>query len=125
MKSYSVMIGSRNSRGSFTRHDEKLLQEITARHFPDGFSILDASGGWYDPARKLFKREQARQILVCTAHRKKLPAWCRELGKALRQKEVLVIEVGAARRYRIRGFENRERTLAANFPAPAVRAIIE
>ena len=102
MKSYSLMIGARNGRGFFARRDEKLLQGITARHFPEGFTILDAKGGWYGPAASSFKREDARQILVCTAQAGKIPAWCRELGKAMKQKEVLVVEVGAARRFQIR-----------------------
>jgi hypothetical protein len=102
MKSYSLMIGARNVRGTFARRDERILQGITARHFPEGFAILDAKGGWYDPAERSFKREDARQILVCTAQSVRIPAWCRELGKALKQKEVLIVEVGAARRFRIK-----------------------
>lgn len=101
MKSYSLLIGARNNRGRFQRKDEMLLEKITARHFPGGFTILDASGAWYDAARKIFRREQARQILICTSSPRKLAPWCRELGEALGQRELLVIEAGTVRRFRI------------------------
>ncbi|HEX2855374.1 MAG TPA: DUF3574 domain-containing protein [Opitutaceae bacterium] len=101
MKSYSLLIGARNKRGRFRRKDEKLLEKITARHFPAGFTILDASGAWYDATRTTFRKEEARQVLICTSSQGKLRAWSRELGEALRQKEVLVIEMGTVRRFRL------------------------
>ena len=102
MKSYSVLIGSRNASGHFARDDEKLIQEITARHFPEGFTILVADGGWYDASAKVFRREAAREILVCTQHGRRTGAWCRELAQALGQKEILLIESGTAKRFRLR-----------------------
>lgn len=106
MKSYSLLIGARNDQGRFRRKDEMLLEKITARHFPGGFTILGASGAWYDAVLKTFRREQARQVLICTSVPGKLAAWCRELGKALRQKELLVIEGGAVRRFRLESPRN-------------------
>lgn len=78
-----------------------LLEKITAKHFPAGCTVLDATGRWYDPAHQIFQREQARQVLICTSSPRKLRAWCRELGEALRQKEIIVIEVGPVKRVRI------------------------
>jgi hypothetical protein len=101
MKSYSLLIGSNNARGRFLRRDEKLLQDITARHFPQGFTILNAKGSWYDATSKSFRREDAREVLVCTRRPQDLRRWCRELGRALRQKELLLVETGTARRIRL------------------------
>jgi hypothetical protein len=101
MKSYSLTLGVRDGSGSRWRsRDEQAVQEITKNHFPDGFTILEANGGWYDPARNRFITESSRQVFVCTADRKKLRPWCRDLAAALRQKELLLIEVGPARMFR-------------------------
>jgi hypothetical protein len=102
MKSYSLLIGSNNARGRFFNRDEKLLQQITARYFPEGFTILVANGSWYDSGTGSFHKEEARQVLICTRRARKLHAWCVELGRALRQKELLLIEVGSAHRFRLR-----------------------
>jgi hypothetical protein len=106
MKSYSLLIGARNDRRRFPRKDEMILEKITARHFPEGFTILDASGAWYDAVRTTFRKEQARQVLICTSAPRKLDAWCRELGEALGQNELLVIEMGPVRRFRIASQES-------------------
>lgn len=100
MKTYSLLVGSNNARGSFGRRDEKILQDITARHFKKGCTILAADGSWYDADAKVYRREEARQILVCTNEPRRLRPWCVELGKALRQKELLLIEIGPVRRFR-------------------------
>jgi hypothetical protein len=103
MKCFSVILGARNTAAAgrrFARKDELLIREITARHFPDGFTILNADGGWFDPQRKAFLEEEARQILICTADRRALQNWCAALAAALRQKELLVVELGAARTFR-------------------------
>jgi hypothetical protein len=57
---------------------------------------LNADGGWFDPVKKRFIKEQSRQILVCTSQPGKLAAWCDELCTALKQEELLVIELGRA-----------------------------
>lgn len=79
-----------------------MIREITFRHFPDGFTVLNADGGWFDPKRGRFIEEDSRQILVCPTGRGQLRAWCNELATALKQKELLVIEVGRAISYRPR-----------------------
>jgi len=94
MKAYSVLIGAPNDTRRFSPTAERRLQQITARHFPGGFTILDAKGAWYDPARRAFRREQARQIVVTTAQLRRLRPWCLELGAALNQKEILLLEAG-------------------------------
>jgi hypothetical protein len=103
MKSFSVILGARNTAAAgrrFTRKDDQLIRTLTAEHFPDGFTILNADGGWYDPKRKVFVEEQARQILICTEDRGALRAWCGALARVLRQKELLVVELGPARTFR-------------------------
>ena len=77
-----------------------MIRELTAHHFPDGFTILNAEGGWYDTERRIFVEEAARQILICTADLRELKAWCAALAGALRQKELLVVELGVARTFR-------------------------
>jgi hypothetical protein len=72
------------------------LRAITQRHFPEGFTILHADGGWFDPAAGRFVAEESRQILVCAPHRRRLRPWCDELARALKQKELLVVELGPA-----------------------------
>lgn len=103
MNCYSLILGARNTPAAgrrFSAEDDTLLRELTARWFPDGFTILNAEGGWYDPERKRFVEEEARQVLICTADRKALEAWCAALAGALRQKELLVVELGEARAFR-------------------------
>ncbi|HEX2860949.1 MAG TPA: hypothetical protein VHN79_04890 [Lacunisphaera sp.] len=101
MKCYSVVIGARNSRRRWTRRDERTAQEITLRHFPAGCSFLKVNGAWYDPEAGSFRREEAREIVVTTRSAAKLNAWCQELGRALGQRELLVLAKGTARRLRV------------------------
>lgn len=93
------MIGSRSlakpSR-SFTAADDRILQKITTRHFPSGYTIVHAAGGWFDADRRKFVREESRQVLICAASLAAVRRWAQHLGAALRQKELLVIELGRA-----------------------------
>lgn len=101
MKCFSLMLGARHTgaRGSrFKAADDKVIREITRRHFPTGFTILEAHGGWFNPESGRFVAEESRQLLVC-APAPRLAAWCRELAAALHQKEVLVVELGRAHRF--------------------------
>lgn len=113
---YSLILGARNApaRGRrFSRADERLVRDITARHFPDGFTILNAGGGWFDPERRKFVTEESRQILVCPTRRRQLRGWCEELAVALRQKELLVMKVGEAVVFERRSARVRSRPGAA------------
>lgn len=104
MKCFSLILGARNTPAAgrhFARVDEERIREITFRHFAEGFTILNAHGGWFDPQRKAFVEEDSRQILVCTARRAALRPWCDELARALGQKELLVVELGLARTHAV------------------------
>jgi hypothetical protein len=99
MPCYSLMLGARRTRGAgrrFKSADDARLRAITQRHFPEGFTIVHADGGWFDPAVGRFVAEESRQVLICTSHRRKLKPWCAELADALKQKELLVVELGRA-----------------------------
>lgn len=112
MKCFSLILGARHLASAgprFRAADEAHIRRITRRHFPDGFTILEASGGWYDPAQKRFVAEESRQILVCTIDRRRLTPWCEELARALGQQELLVVELGAAIRFRLRQKRRRGR----------------
>ena len=103
MKCFSVILGARNTPSAgrrFTQKDDAAIRALTASHFPLGFTILNADGGWFDPHRAEFIEEESRQILVCTSDRRVLKNWCAALAEALRQKELLVVELGAARTFR-------------------------
>jgi hypothetical protein len=103
MKCYSLIVGARNRGGAqWGRRDEHAIRRITQAHFPDGFTILRAAGGWFDPARGRFFQEPSRQILVCTTEARRLKPWCRELAAALQQRELLVVELGPARAFHFR-----------------------
>jgi hypothetical protein len=97
---WSILIGARRlgSRRTFTRADEKRLQAITADHFADGYTILEARGGWFDPSSRKFVREASRQILVTSNSPRAVRAWAKALGAALHQKELLIVKVGSVRR---------------------------
>lgn len=82
------------ARRTFSARDERIIQEITTRHFPGGYAILSASGGWFDPARRRFIREDSRQVLICGAPLAAVRRWARELGAALGQKELLLVAHG-------------------------------
>jgi hypothetical protein len=104
MKCFSLTLGSRNARKAgrrFSAADDRLVRTVTEAHFPDGFTIVEADGGWFDPKRRKFVKEESRQILVCAPSAARLRPWCRELGRALGQKALLVVEVGPAVTYRI------------------------
>ena len=97
---YSLLLGARNTGSRthrFSASDERRIREITFRHFPEGFTVLNADGGWFDPTRRRFVREESRQILICTDERRRLASWCAELRVALRQDELLVIDAGVVR----------------------------
>jgi hypothetical protein len=99
LKCYSLLLGARNTAGAgrrFRKTDDARIHAITFRHFPDGFTVLNADGGWFDPARKHFVAEESRQIVVCATSRAALRRWCAELASALQQKELLVVELGPA-----------------------------
>ncbi len=105
MTCYSLLLGARSTPAGgarFSARDEKNLRAITARHFPEGFTVLNAQGAWFDPQAREFVEEEARQIIVCTNRRGRLRAWCDELARALEQKELLVTEVGPAATFRVR-----------------------
>ncbi len=105
MHCFSLILGARNTPGAgrrFSKADDEMIRELTARHFPDGFTILNADGGWFDPQQRVFVEEAARQVLICTSDRRTLRAWCAALAGALRQKELLVVELGVARTFRYR-----------------------
>jgi Protein of unknown function (DUF3574). len=105
MNCYSLLLGARNTPTAgkrFLKKDDARVRAITARHFPEGFTILSAKGGWQDQERGAFIEEDSRQILITTRNRAKLRAWCQELGAALQQKELLVVEIGPASTFRIK-----------------------
>jgi hypothetical protein len=105
MHCFSLILGARNTPAAgrrFSKADDDMIRGLTARHFPDGFTILNADGGWFDPERRMFVEEAARQILICTADRRALGAWCSALAGALHQKELLVVRLGVARTFRYR-----------------------
>jgi hypothetical protein len=115
MKCYSLLLGARNTPAHgkrFTRADDAQIRAITFRHFPDGFTVLNADGGWFDPAERRFVKEESRQILICTEKHAQLRRWCSELADALQQDELLVVEVGAAVTFRVAGSRAR-RALAS------------
>lgn len=103
MKCFSLILGARNTPAAGSRflgEDDALLRDLTARYFTKGFTILNAEGGWFDADKKCFVEEEARQVLVCTDNPETLSAWCAALAEALRQKELLVVELGEARTFR-------------------------
>lgn len=107
LRCYSLLLGARNTPSAgrrFRAKDEEEIRRITFRHFPAGFTILNADGGWYDPQRG-FVAEDSRQILVCAPSLAATRAWTRELAAALAQKALLLVELGRAH--------------ALEFPAPS------
>lgn len=91
------MLGARHTPSGgdrFSRAEDEQIRKITFRHFPSGFTVLHADGGWYDPEAQAFVREESRQILVTAAGPAVIRRWCDELGHTLQQQELLVIEVG-------------------------------
>lgn len=102
MKCYSLSIGSETTGGRrrFTRAADRLVQAITQQHFPDGFTIVEAAGGWFDPQRGRFLREESRQVIVSADRVTRLHPWCAQLAEVLHQKELLVIELGPRLRFR-------------------------
>lgn len=105
LKCYSLLLGARNTPAAgrrFSRADDRSIRDITVRHFPIGFTILHANGGWFDPARGKFVEEESRQVLVCPTRRGQLRRWCDELATALHQDELLVMEIGRATAFRPR-----------------------
>ena len=105
LKCYSLLLGARNTpaRGKqFSPEDEERIRSITFQHFPDGFTILNADGGWFDPNEKRFVEEESRQILVCAPSLRSLQPWCDELARALEQTELLVVAMGPAASFRLR-----------------------
>ena len=99
LKCFSVLLGARHTPSGgrrFRADDEETIRSITFRHFPEGFTILNASGGWFDPRQQRFVDEDSRQILVCARSAISLRAWAGELARALKQQELLVVELGPA-----------------------------
>ena len=118
---WSLLIGARHVRPGmrrFSRADDRLLQQITAAHFPRGYTILDARGGWFDPEASQFVREDSRQILIMSDSVKAVRRWAVVLGTALRQKELLVVSLGRPRRVVIRRTGRRGRPASQG---PSVR----
>jgi hypothetical protein len=102
---FSLLLGARNTPSAAARFrpdDEVLLRDVTARHFPDGFTVLNAAGGWFDPQKQAFIEEESRQVIVCAPSRRPLKAWLQELAVALNQEELIVVEHGRAAAYKVR-----------------------
>jgi hypothetical protein len=101
---YSLFLGARNTPAAgerFSRADDACVREVTFRHFPEGFTVLNAAGGWYDPKRGFIKGE-SRELLVCALSLDSVRRWCDELARKLQQKELLVVELGPALTFRAR-----------------------
>ena len=101
---FSLLLGARNTPAQgkrFSARDDARIRAITFDHVPDGFTVLNADGGWFDPEKRRFVEEESRQILVSAPTIASLRAWCAELGRALGQKELLVIEVGRVTHFRV------------------------
>lgn len=99
MKCFSLLLGARNTPAAgarFSRADDETIRRITADHFPEGFTVLNADGAWFDPTNRKFVEEESRQIMVCASSRRPLRAWFEALATALRQDELLVVELGDA-----------------------------
>ncbi len=105
MKCYSVTVGARHTVGRghrFSRADEEKIIALTQASFPSGFTLLNATGGWFDPVHQRFVREESRQIIVTAAGWSQVRPWSRKLARTLRQKEVLVTEIGRVKRVVVR-----------------------
>ena len=104
LKCFSLLLGVRNTPGAgktFTSKDDEKIRSLTFRHFPARFTSLNANGGWFDPVQKRFIEEESRQIMVCATGIRALKNWLEELAGLLKQKELLVIEVGAATTFHV------------------------
>lgn len=102
LRCFSLLLGARSTPGAgrhFLKKDDERLREVTFRHFPNGFTVLNADGGWYDHSRG-FIAEESRQIIVCAPTLAAVRRWCGELAHVLQQKELLVVEVGPAATFR-------------------------
>lgn len=99
MNSYAVSVGARNSAAAghrFSARDERLIRKVTRAYFPNGFTILEARGGWWDPDKKNFVREETRQIQVNSSSWPAVRRWALHLGRTLGQKEIVVARTGTA-----------------------------
>lgn len=122
LKCYSLLLGARNtpSHGKrFSNADDAQIRDLTIRHFPAGFTILNADGGWFDPEAQAFIKEESRQILICTDEQAALRRWCAELAEALQQDELLVVEVGAAVSFRVNAHRSRDVPARRSLAPPA------
>jgi hypothetical protein len=112
MKCFSLILGARNTPAAgrhFSRADDQRIRDLTFRHFPGGFTILNADGGWFDPVRKAFLEEESRQILVAARRRADLRPWAAELAGTLQQKELFIVEIGPAYSFRLQPSARRRR----------------
>ncbi|HYP16670.1 MAG TPA: DUF3574 domain-containing protein [Opitutus sp.] len=103
MKCFSLLLGARNTPAAAARFapaDEELVRSITFRHFPDGFTMLRAEGGWFDPAQGAFVEEESRQVIVCAPSRRPLRPWLEELAVAMKQDELIVVDHGQSVKFR-------------------------
>ena len=103
-KCYSLFLGARNTPPAgkrFSKADDVRIRELTFRHFPEGFTVLNATGGWFDPKRGFIK-EESRELLVCASSLRAVRLWCDELSRELQQEELLVVELGPALTFRSR-----------------------
>lgn len=104
MTCYALFLGARNTPGAgkrFSRADDARIREVTFRRFPEGFTVLNAAGGSYDPKRGFIK-EESRELLVCASSLGAIRRWCDELARELHQKEQLVVKLGPAVTFRAR-----------------------
>jgi hypothetical protein len=95
-RAYSLLVGARPRRTRLSIRDDALIDAVTSRHFPQGFSVLVVRGRWSRGGGKP-RREEARQILVTAASDARVQRWARELGAQLEQQELLLVRVGPAR----------------------------
>ncbi len=104
IKAYSICIGARHTRGGGKRFhpaDQRLIEAITQKHFPAGFTITNAKGGWFDAALGKLVKEESRQIIVGGGEGRKIARWCRDLAIALNQREIVAVKLGTMSVYRI------------------------
>jgi hypothetical protein len=46
---------------------DSFVADTLGRRFPDGFTVLDAQGQWFDPERRTVSREATKYVVIAAA----------------------------------------------------------
>jgi len=78
----------------YTKRDDVTLAKVTAKYFPDGFTVIEHAGNWRDSSDLI--QEDSRTILVVGGEPAKHEGWRNDIVATFQQEKIVRIPLSDA-----------------------------